>query len=67
MLGYVAAFVIVLLLLQLKHLITMTLNDICVQNDKEACFLILYFHACVSIYVTYINKLVSRPMTLKAI
>ena len=27
----------------------------------EACFLILYFHACVCIYVTYMNKLVFKP------
>ena len=27
----------------------------------EACFLILYFHACVCIYVTYMSKLVFNP------
>ena len=26
-----------------------------------ACFLILYFHACVCIYVAYMNKLVFKP------
>ena len=27
----------------------------------EACFLILYFHVYVCIYVTYMNKLVFKP------
>ena len=27
----------------------------------EACFLILYFHACVCIYVTYMKKLEFKP------
>ena len=29
----------------------------------EACFLILYFHACACIYETYVNELVFKPMT----
>ena len=30
----------------------------------EACFLILYFHACACIYGTYMNKLVFKPKFL---
>ena len=33
----------------------------------EACFLILYFHACVCIYVAYMNKLVFKPKAQKKV